>query len=282
MNLIDLTTITPIPQPWAEGDQIPWNDPGFSERMLPFHFPQDHDSASRRSDKIDAHVAWLHSQLLCGQPSKILDLGCGPGHYASRLARLGHTVTGVDFSPASIRYARESAARESLACTYVFEDMRKADYGSGYDLAMQIYGEINVFRPADANRIVKKAYDALVKGGLLLLEVQTEEGVRKYGAGGQSWQAAASSLFSGQPHLLLKESFWDEATHTATERYHLVDAASAQVTRYAITYLAYTDSEYEALLTRQGFEDVQFYPSLGGSLGDPRQEFFVITGRKTA
>lgn len=279
MNLIDLANRTPAPRPWEEGDNIPWNDPDFSERMLREHLSQQHDAASRRSEKIDAHVAWINSQLLCGEPAKILDLGCGPGLYSSRLARLGHTCTGVDFAPAALRYARETAARDSLACTYLFDDLRRADYGSGYQLAMQIFGEINIFKPVDAALIVKKTYQALAKGGLLLLEVQSESGVRQRGAEPQEW-SAAHGLFSGEPHLYLNESFWDEATRTATTRYYVIDTATAQVTRYASTAQAYTDSEYEALLTRQGFEDVQFYPSLGGSLGDPREEFFAITARK--
>ena len=28
------------PAPWTEGDNIPWNEPGFSERMLAEHLSQ--------------------------------------------------------------------------------------------------------------------------------------------------------------------------------------------------------------------------------------------------
>ncbi|MBW2278686.1 MAG: SAM-dependent methyltransferase, partial [Deltaproteobacteria bacterium] len=61
-----MTTLADIvrrPQPptaWAEGDNIPWNDPSFSERMLREHLNQDHDLASRRIEKIERHVAWIH------------------------------------------------------------------------------------------------------------------------------------------------------------------------------------------------------------------------------
>jgi hypothetical protein len=34
------------PQPWVEGDNIPWNDPDFSCRMLKEHLSQDHDALS--------------------------------------------------------------------------------------------------------------------------------------------------------------------------------------------------------------------------------------------
>ena len=46
MKIIDIIKRTPTPEPWVEGDKIPWNDPDFSERMLREHLTQDHDLAS--------------------------------------------------------------------------------------------------------------------------------------------------------------------------------------------------------------------------------------------
>lgn len=41
-----------------------------------------------------------------GNPTRILDLGCGPGLYTSRLARLGHCCVGIDFSEYAGLYER--------------------------------------------------------------------------------------------------------------------------------------------------------------------------------
>ena len=152
MRLLDLVRRSPRPEPWAEGDNIPWHEPGFSSRMLREHLSQAHDAASRRSEKIDRQVAWIHGGLLNETPSRVLDLGCGPGLYAARLAALGHRCRGIDFSPASIRYARERAATDGSACVYVEGDLRQADFGRDHDLAMLLYGELNVFAPDDALR----------------------------------------------------------------------------------------------------------------------------------
>lgn len=46
---------------------------------------------------------------------RILDLGCGEGGYARKLAAAGARVTAIDCSEAAIRYAREQAGREGLA-----------------------------------------------------------------------------------------------------------------------------------------------------------------------
>ncbi len=109
MELIELIRRPRTPEPWAEGEKIPWSDPGFSQRMLNEHLSQAHDAASRRFEIIDQQVEWIHHQVLKGKPGRVLDLGCGPGLYTSRLAKLGHACTGIDFSPASIAYARQQA-----------------------------------------------------------------------------------------------------------------------------------------------------------------------------
>lgn len=61
------------------GAKIPWDEPDFSRRMLEQHLNQEHDWASRRSPIIAAHAAWIAEQL--SVPSRILDMGCGPGLY---------------------------------------------------------------------------------------------------------------------------------------------------------------------------------------------------------
>ena len=86
MTILDIVERVPEPLPWTEGDNIPWDDPEFSERMLAVHLSQEHDLASRRSEKIDRHVDWIFSEVLGSQPSRVLDLGCGPGRYALPLA----------------------------------------------------------------------------------------------------------------------------------------------------------------------------------------------------
>jgi len=269
------------PGNWIEGEKIPWNDPDFSERMLAIHLAPDDDAASRRPAVIDRHVAWIHGVALGGQPTKVLDLACGPGLYASRLARRGHTCTGVDFSPASIRHARATAEAEGLACTYLEGDVRRVEFGSGYGGAMLIYGEFNVFRRDDARAILRRAHAALDPGGALVLEPHTFAAVEKVGRAGSSWYSSErGGLFSPDPHLYLYETFWDEDAHVTTERYFIVDATSGAVTRYASSMQAYTDEDYRALLAECGFGEIAFFPSLTGEPDARWDDFVAIVARK--
>ena len=280
MHLLDLIDRQPVPEPWSEGDNIPWNDPDFSRQMLKEHLSQEHDAASRRLEKIDQHVAWIHHSLLQEVPAKILDLGCGPGLYTSRLSKLGHDCVGVDFSPASIQYAVDTARTDHLRCAYLQGDLRSIDFGAGFDLAMQIFGELNVFKPADARLILAKANRALSDNGQLLLEPHPFTLIQHIGEQPATWYSSRSGLFSDQPHLCLTEHFWQADRRAATIRHFVVDAATGQVTRHAQSLQAYTDEEYQALLTDCGFGDVKFYAALGSEAEEPRGELMAIVARK--
>jgi len=161
MTLEELVARAPLPEPWVEGVNIPWNDPDFSARMLREHLSQEHDLASRRTETVGRHVQWIHEEVLEAQRSRVLDMACGPGLYTSGLARLGHSCRGVDFSPASVAYARERAASEDLDCEYVEADLREAELGTGYGLAMLIFGQVNVFQRQEARSILTRARQAL-------------------------------------------------------------------------------------------------------------------------
>lgn len=280
MDLLDIVRRAAVPRPWAEGEKIPWHDAGFSQRMLKEHLSQAHDAASRRAHIIDRQVGWIHDHVLCGQASRILDLGCGPGLYTSRLARLGHKCVGIDYGPASIAYARQVAERDGLRCRYVEADVREAAYGSGYDLVMFLFGELNVFRPADAEAILGKANDALRDGGLLLLEPHTYEAVQRLGQASAFWYSADGGLFSARPHLCLQEGFWDQDQEVATERYFVVDAGTGAVTRHASSTQAYQETGYRALLTGSGFGPVEIYPSLTGEPDQEQCSLLAILARK--
>jgi SAM-dependent methyltransferase len=282
LELIDIVRRQRTPRPWAEGEKIPWNDPGFSRRMLNEHLSQAHDAASRRFEIIDQHVRWIHHRVLKGKPGRILDLGCGPGLYTSRLAKLGHPCTGIDFSPASIAYAREQAGGAGLDCEYFQQDIRAADYGGGYGLVMLIFGELNVFRPEEAKGILTKAYHALEPGGYLLLEPHTFEKVVELGREPASWFSAEKGLFSDAPHLCLQENFWDAQENVAIERYYVIDAATGEAAQHSSSMQAYTNEAYRSLLAQCGFGEAVFYPSLGEAAGSPQAGLIAVLSQKEA
>ncbi len=252
--------------------------------MLKEHLSQNHDAASRRFEKIEEQVDWIHRELLSGYPTRILDLCCGPGLYTNRLAKLGHDCIGIDYSPASIAYAMDTASKENLDCTFLHQDIRAAEYGTVFGLVMLIYGEFNVFKPSDARKILQKANRALVSNGILLLEPQTFAWIEKSGKKANSWYFSQSGLFSNKPHLCLEQRFWDANNTTITTRFFIIDASTGNVTRYALSAQAYTNAQYDSLLGECGFGNVKFLPSLTGTEDESQDELreynMVIVARK--
>ena len=279
MDLMDIVKRRCPPEPWDEGSKIPWNDPAFSERMLAMHLSQEHDWASRRLHFIEAHAAWIDAHLLQG-PSRILDLGCGPGLYLEALARRGHGGSGIDFGPSSIDHARRRAEERGLDLDYRLADVREGGFGTGYDLAMMIFGELNVFRPEEAGGILRRAAAALKLGGRILCEVHTFDEVKRQGEALPCWHSVETGLFSEKPHLWLEEHAWHETARAAVTRYLIVDAAEGSVDLHASTMQAYDDGEYLDRFREAGFAGVEIREDMGEAKSEFTGKLRIVTGIK--
>lgn len=278
MKLSDIGTTKPLIS-WRGIGKIPWHEPAFSERMLREHLSQEHGRASRRLETIDRQVAWIHEHVLGTTAARVLDLGCGPGFYTARLARMGHTCVGIDFSPASISHARAEAERAALRCEYRLEDLTAADFGSGFDLVLLLFGELNTFAPADARALLAKARRALLPSGALVLEAHSEAHLRSIGARAPTWFRAHRGLFSDEPHLCLTECAWHPDFRATTEQHFVVSLGSSEVDHYVSTSQAYSDGEYIELLRGSGFQQVERHISLAGDPVDGEDGLFVLIAR---
>ncbi len=244
---------------WDGRYKIPWDDPDFSRRMLREHLSQEHDLASRKADTIEAQVEWIHRNIGRSSPGRLLDIGCGPGLYIERLAALGYDCVGLDFSPASIEYAR---SRLGEAARLIQGDVRRTDFGHGFDAAMMLFGEINVFSPEECRNLLDKAFQALKPGGTLLLEVHAFEAVRRAGEAPASWHRSGpglQGLFSDEPHLCLMEKRWFSTEQTAQTVFHIIMAGD-RAESYRSTTRAWTNDEYIGLLSGAGFRQAAERP----------------------
>lgn len=256
------------PEDWRTWEKIPWDDEAFSERMLREHLSQEHDLASRTTSWIESACDWLHTEVLAGRPARILDLGCGPGLYARRLADAGHRVTGIDFSPASVRHAREFVPEAEFRMA----DVRDADFGVGYDLAILLFGELSVFPPAERRAILDKVRTALVEGGQLVVEVHRAEPMRQVAEGACTWSVRRGGLFDEGPHLVLEQAHWWEQESAAAFR--TLVATSDDLLEFRQAVAAQTKETWVREIERAGFQEAGAGPQFG-----PGEEFDVISFR---
>lgn len=241
---------------WDRAYKIPWDHPDFSRRMLVEHLSQEHDLASRKRETIRTQVHWIHEHICKSTPAKLLDVGCGPGLYIEQFAALDYDCCGIDFSPASIEYAKSQLGDKAKL---IKVDIRSVDFGGGYDLVMMVYGEFNVFSPDECRKILKKTFEALSPGGKLLLEVHTFEAVERIGRTPNSWYKSGPGLlglFSDNPYICLIENHWIEKQQTALQQFHILDATKGNITSYRSTTKAWTNDQYKDLLKEVGFANV--------------------------
>jgi SAM-dependent methyltransferase len=275
MVLSDLLSRKTPPTPFDEFDNIPWFEPAFSERMLEFHLDQSNDLASRREEIIEAQVTWIHKTVCREAPYRILDLGCGPGLYANRLGSIGHTVHGIDYSPASIAHARAHQAR---GVSFVEGDVRTASFDAGYDLAMMIYGEFNVFSHEQVAEMLSRIAAALVPGATLLLEINSISAMKSLADTPARIDVLESGLFSDRPHLYLEEAFWEDFDGILTKRYTIIDLASADYNEYGTSYQTWTDAELSTTLEAVGFGEMTILPEMGVDAGF---DGFIVVATKS-
>lgn len=281
MNLKQLIN-RPMNSSTLEGHgNLPWDDPDFSRRMLREHLSQRFDSASRRNSLIKKHVDWIHNFVLAGGRSKILDLGCGPGLYSSRLAEIGHQCVGIDFSPAAIEYANQKAAQKKLNCEYHLGDILDFNFGFGYDLIMLVFSEFNTFPFEDAITLLKKSHRSLKKGGKILLEVPSFDAVEQLGNQPSVWYTEKEGIFSEEPYLCLTESLWDEVRSIAIEKYYIIEESGCKVNEFENYTRAYDEFQFSQMFKDAGFKDLEFHPSLTGSDEQQLDGMFVILAGKS-
>ena len=249
--------------------------------MLKEHLSQDHNSASRRIEIVHKQVDYIDGLFNGKKSARALDLACGPGLHALELARRGHSAFGIDFSPASIEWAQTYSTDESLSCEFSHGDIRTTEFGTGFDLAMLLFGEMNVFSIADFRIILRKAREALVDGGLLLLEPHQPGVVRTNFELPPTWTAHESGLFSDRPHLLLEEGFWHGDVQMAVKRWYVVDSETGDVTAYSQTTVDYSRFELAHLVEAEGFtvsEADDDWPS--GNEGQPAEFYPLVAVAK--
>lgn len=254
------------PALWSGGGNLPWNDPAFSERMLREHLDDSHGAASRTAAERALQLEWMWAKLGLRPGSRVLDLTCGPGFYAVALAELGCTVTGVDFGPAAIQYARDLAEASGVAdrCRFVEADVRAFQPEAGAcDAVLLIYGQLAVFPPDDAAALLRSAAAALRPGGRMAVELLDQTRVDKRNS--TWWYTDDSGLWGDRPFLHLGERFWDEAARTSVERFTILDLATAELTEIILCDQTYAVEEMTRLMRDAGFGKVATYPAWDGA-----------------
>jgi 2-polyprenyl-6-hydroxyphenyl methylase/3-demethylubiquinone-9 3-methyltransferase len=110
----------------------------------------------------------LRNRLAPQEKSQGLDVGCGGGILTEELARSGHRMVGVDLSHASVRAAREHAAKAGLSIRYIVGSGEGVPFRAGcFDFVCCC--DVLEHVP-DVDRVLAEAVQVLRPGGVFLYD----------------------------------------------------------------------------------------------------------------
>jgi SAM-dependent methyltransferase len=123
----------------------------------------------------DRQVAALVKMLSLEHPVRILDLACGFGRHANRLASLGHQVMGIDLTEGFLEIARLDAVRRGVQVDYRQGDMRRLDFDQEFDVVLSLFTAFGYFPDEENLDVMHRISRALRSGGLLVLDIPNRD-----------------------------------------------------------------------------------------------------------
>lgn len=268
MKINELLLMTKKPKLFERTEHIFWDDHYISKKMLEAHLDTTWDGASRLPSTIDESVKWLSEIIFKNKKMKILDLGCGPGLYANRLSKLGHNLTGIDFSKRSIEYAKIKALEEHLNINYIYQNYTTINYEDEFDVIILIYCDLGALTNDERDILLKRIYKALKPGGIFVFDIFTKNYGNKLNLG-RIWETEKENegFWTEKAHLILNETFYYQEDDTYLEQTTVITDEDIKV--YRIFNHVYSKNNLETLLDNFGFKNTCFYSDITG------KEFFT-------
>ena len=251
------------PEPFTPGEELFWDDPHISTQMLKTHLDPNTDLASRRPETIRNSVDWIISSLGLQAGDPLLDLGCGPGLYAARLAERGLQVSGVDYSRNSIEYARQYARENNLEINYHYQNYLTLEDEAQYKTALLIFGDYCPLSPEQRRKLLENVQRCLKPGGYFVLDVSTPALRKKYGSR-NGWYAVETGFWKPGPHLVLEEGF-DYPEQNIFLDQAIVIEESGRISVYRNWFQDYNRDNITAELEAGGFAVKSVWNDLTGT-----------------
>ncbi len=263
VNLEQLEQWQVKPEPFAPGEPLFWNDTHISAQMLAAHLDPTTDAASRRPETIERSVTWITKTLGLRPGAQLVDLGCGPGLYATGFAQRGINVTGIDYSQRSIDYAARHAQELGLEIRYRYENYLDLADRQLYDAALLIYGDFCPLAPVQRRQLLENVKRALKPGGYFVLDVTTRT-LRKRHESTNGWYVVESGFWKPGWHLVLEQGF-DYPEQALYLNQEIVVEANGQLSVYRQWFQDYNRETITRELEAEGFVVRSVWSDLWGT-----------------
>jgi SAM-dependent methyltransferase len=240
----------------------------FGEDYLHFYAPLLTDERSDRETELIVRL------LALAAGARVLDMPCGHGRIANRLAARGLQVTGVDNDELFIARARADADALGVRVDYRAGDMRDPPLGGGYDAAFNWFSSFGYFDDDDNQRCLRALHDALRPGGTLLMEMHDRDAlVARIAAAGEP----VNVVEAGDDLIVDRARFDPVAGRSHTGR---VIVRDGHVRRTSFSVRMPTFPELRGWLEAAGFAEPRALDEHGEPLHSGARRLVVLATRR--
>ncbi len=277
-RLLDDINVRPEPFEFYTAEDL-WTDDHTSAQMLEYHLNPNIDLSSRNHAFIDKSIGWIVEHFSIGEGTHIADFGCGPGLYANRIAEVGASVTGIDFSARSMAYAKKKAENHGLNVNYINKNYLEFQTEERFDLIIMIFCDFCALAPDQRHTLLKKFREFLKPEGQILLDVHSTRSFADFKENTSFERNQLNGFWSADEYYGFQIGFKYEEEHVRLDKFTIVEP---QRVRTVYNWLQYFDlesltREFEAasLSIRESYSNVA-----GAKYSTDAPEIAIVAGRE--
>jgi 2-polyprenyl-3-methyl-5-hydroxy-6-metoxy-1,4-benzoquinol methylase len=256
-----------------------WTDRHTSKQMLAYHLNPEIDLSSRGEEFIESSVSWIESNFQIGPGKKVADFGCGPGLYTTRLAKLGASVTGIDFSKNSIDYAQKVSADEQLHIQYVHQSYLDFETEERYDLVLMIMCDFCALSPTQRKQMLNRFSRLLKPGGAILLDVYSLNAFEQREETATYGPNLLDGFWSSKKYYGFLNTFRYEEEKVILDKYTIVEADRTRIVYNWLQHFSPKSLQEE--FKEAGIAVQSRYTDVAGTPFDEAADEFAIVGKST-
>jgi SAM-dependent methyltransferase len=201
-------------------------------------------------ERSDADAEVVARLLSLREGMRVLDVPCGEGRIAGRLARLGCEVVGVDGSELFLGLARERYP----GVRFAHGDMRELSYEGEFDAVVNWFTSFGYFDTATNDAVLARFARALRPGGRLLLELHNPARLARIV---ELTGGVTAALVERDGNLMVDRVTYDaDEGRSHTERF-IVRPGSVRKLEFSLEQVP--AAELEQRLRSAGFRDVELF-----------------------
>ena len=240
----------------------PWYETLFQRDYYDYFFvggPRGIFTPEQYGKMTDAQVDFVVRALELPEGARVLDLCCGHGRHAVRLAQRGYRVTGLDISAYHLRLASKAAREAGVAVDWVRGDMREIPRGAGrFDATINMFTAFGYFDEEDENqRVLDGVARSLHKGGRFLIDTLNHDYLMRVFRE-RDWQPRPDGS------ITLERRRYDVRTGRIANEWTLI-APDGKRRRHRFSHRVYTYLELAGMLSQAGLHAVRSWGNFDSS-----------------